>query len=433
MKNNIIIDTHCHIFNYDCVPPVFQNRYTKSLNPIFLKGFLKIFNNWFNKDDILDRARDLINIGMSEKISDVANILHKQSRHSNYPLIDDKVIFTPLTMDMEYGLTKEEREEWQAGIKSGKYKSFDEQINETSAIVLDNPGVFFPFIAADPRRIKKNRNNSDDIDGIHYLIDALENKGFWGVKIYPPLGYSPTGYSSAVIDNFDKEEELLMPLYKYCADNDIPVTTHTAFAGTYSNQNTPTKDKKKKYWGAMAEPKNWRKVLEKSKNLKLNFGHFGGDLLGKDVSFAFENKDQLQIENGWREEIIGIMLDSQYPNIYADISFHPNIFINPEEYFEKLSEHIKKDGIGKKILFGTDWWMSRFILRERQYIDKFIKLAREYDISGNILTDIMYNNSIEFLGLNNIESNPFKSYKNFIEKNGQKLPKWIKNGLKTID
>jgi hypothetical protein len=39
MRDKIIIDSHCHVFNYDCLPQVFQSRYLKGINPAYLKIF----------------------------------------------------------------------------------------------------------------------------------------------------------------------------------------------------------------------------------------------------------------------------------------------------------------------------------------------------------------------------------------------------------
>lgn len=54
---DIIIDAHCHIFNYDCLANELTDRYTKKIDPEFFETFLGAFNNWFDDDDFFDRAR----------------------------------------------------------------------------------------------------------------------------------------------------------------------------------------------------------------------------------------------------------------------------------------------------------------------------------------------------------------------------------------
>lgn len=94
----------------------------------------------------------------------------------------------------------------------------------------NNKNLFFPFVFVDPRRIaegaKEERLQAGEKVFFAYRVeegqviledcfikDFIEKKGFSGFKIYPALGYYP----------FD---ELLLPLWKYAADNNIPILTH---------------------------------------------------------------------------------------------------------------------------------------------------------------------------------------------------------------
>ncbi len=80
--------------------------------------------------------------------------------------------------------------------------------------------VIHPFVFADPRRMEQEPDyfRYRVVDGRIVLDDCiiktcLEEQAFAGIKIYPALGYFP----------FDAR---LLPLYKYAADNEIPVMTH---------------------------------------------------------------------------------------------------------------------------------------------------------------------------------------------------------------
>ena len=118
--------------------------------------------------------------------------------------------FIVLPMDMAY-------------MRAGKppYTLY-QQLEELANIKRRNPDTFFPFIFADPRRI----NEEEDFfrysfsDGILklgkcFIKTMIEDRGFSGIKIYPALGYYP----------FD---EALLPLWKYAADNKIPITAHSS-------------------------------------------------------------------------------------------------------------------------------------------------------------------------------------------------------------
>jgi predicted TIM-barrel fold metal-dependent hydrolase len=116
--------------------------------------------------------------------------------------------FIVLPMDMEY-------------MNCGKEKvNYHDQMKELADIKSKNPKTFFPFVFADPRRIKDEKNyfqytHQDGVVKLEqcFVKEYIETNKFSGFKIYPALGY----YA------FD---EALLPLWKYAADNQIPIITH---------------------------------------------------------------------------------------------------------------------------------------------------------------------------------------------------------------
>jgi hypothetical protein len=129
--------------------------------------------------------------------------------------------FVVLPMDLDY---------MNAGQSPTRYRDQMKKLAEVKAMP-SNKNILFPFVFADPRRMVKveteiNYKKGDkpyfewhiDTDGKVVLEDCfmkdyLEEHKFSGIKIYPALGYYP----------FD---EKLLPLWKYCADNGIPILTH---------------------------------------------------------------------------------------------------------------------------------------------------------------------------------------------------------------
>ncbi|WP_178371527.1 amidohydrolase family protein [Cyclobacterium lianum] len=121
--------------------------------------------------------------------------------------------FVVLPMDMEY-------------MKAGKLNpefTYQSQMAELKSI-KDNSStkdLFFPFVFIDSRRIIDEGNkhfNYSVKDGQVVLEDCfiktyIEGNKFSGFKIYPALGYYPF-------------EEVLLPLWKYAADNELPIMTH---------------------------------------------------------------------------------------------------------------------------------------------------------------------------------------------------------------
>ncbi|MNK09812.1 Amidohydrolase [compost metagenome] len=121
--------------------------------------------------------------------------------------------FVILPMDMEY-------------MEAGKLKKgyrYEDQMAELKKIKANraHKDDVFPFVFADPRRIVEQGKKQLDYtvkNGTVTLNDCfireyIEENQFSGFKIYPALGYYP----------FD---EALLPLWKYAADNGLPIMTH---------------------------------------------------------------------------------------------------------------------------------------------------------------------------------------------------------------
>lgn len=119
--------------------------------------------------------------------------------------------FIVLPMDMEF-------------MDAGKVKpigNYQIQMEKLKKIKLKNPDIIHPFVFVDPRRdnvgsiplLKWKNSEGKVILEDCFIKDYIEKSNFAGFKIYPALGYFP----------FD---EKLLPLWKYAADNNLPIMTH---------------------------------------------------------------------------------------------------------------------------------------------------------------------------------------------------------------
>lgn len=148
--------------------------------------------------------------------------------------------FIILPMDMEFmGAGKvKAKKEWKG--KDGKRPdAYGYQMNELERMKSypRYKDILHPFVCVDPRRtrvdekvffayrLQEGKVVLDDC----FIKDYIEEKKFSGFKIYPPLGYYPF-------------EEALLPLWKYAADNQIPIMTHACRGVIYY------RGKKKKEW-----------------------------------------------------------------------------------------------------------------------------------------------------------------------------------------
>jgi hypothetical protein len=116
--------------------------------------------------------------------------------------------------------------------------TIEKQLDELAYIKSKRPTTFHPFIFAEPNRFRikgqnyfkwnlerkkeTNPETGHDVTSSTYRVAIdpqcsvykyLITDKFAGIKIYPALGYYP----------FDA---LLLPLWKYAADNELPIMTH---------------------------------------------------------------------------------------------------------------------------------------------------------------------------------------------------------------
>ncbi len=138
-----------------------------------------------------------------------------------------KTGFVVLPMDMEFMNAGQVKE-------NGSYKN---QMEQLSRLYHNKKETLFPFVFVDPRRTAVGEqpllnwtatNGTVSLENC-FVKEYIEEKQFRGFKIYPALGYYP----------FDTN---LLALWKYAADNGIPIMTH-CIRGTIFYRG-----KKKKEW-----------------------------------------------------------------------------------------------------------------------------------------------------------------------------------------
>lgn len=226
-------------------------------------------------------------------------------------------------------------------------RPYQEQIKELAGLKKKFPQVI-PFIHIDPRRA-----------GFFELLKkSVEEWGFRGVKIYPPLGYFP----------YDKD---LNPVYEYCIEKNLPVLSHCSpynpvhFKGgkkelhellSKSINPVDVKGKSKKELCAhFTNPKNWEYVLNDFPDLKLCLAHFGSEYYWK------KYLDEPDDPENWFVLIKEMI--SKYEHLYTDISFT----LNKQEFFPLLKVLLSDHALRNKILFGSDFYMVETKTTERRF------------------------------------------------------------------
>ena len=347
------IDCHCHVFNNDCIPVkglmqsrfgiVVGSRLSDRINSsqkdstipqndelrghltLDLRSLLNSLTDPAEKDSIrylLEHPYDFVRFALigRKNIADIVDGMMKKAKN-----ID---IWVPLMMDTEKGFEG-----------SSSLISFDEQKQIMMDLTATARGRIWPFFAYDPR--------SRPVDAVK---NAIEREGFVGVKLYPPLGFKPC-------DNEDGEvEDRLESLYQYCVagrNEPIPITAHCSWSdGVFSNRAVPGISAYKEYYRDMAHPSHWEKVLTRYGNLKLNLAHFGG--AGEWEQRALGGPSAA-VDKNWVDTILRLM--REHENVYTDLSFHGILTSkNGDAYRRALLEKIS--GVEKRVLLGSDWYMS---------------------------------------------------------------------------
>lgn len=286
------------------------------------------------------------------------------------------------------------------------YKNYSTQLEEIKNIKRSSPEHFFPFLCIDPR----HKSGADLRDWVReQLTDGFEQKGklyryFYGLKIYPALGFFP----------FDPSLE---EVYAYAEEYGIPIMTHctrggSQYIGKYIQQLIPKepavmlstssateafeeiKDRIKAYYNngwiknssignndkscdLFTHPQNYIPVLEKFPKLKICIAHMGGEgefytkaklarwwelKKGKVRGFG----DLIEIRNvdktPWVDRIEQMM--KIYSSLFTDISYtvsylgkKDKVILNRLAMFAELEDNDKQK-LGQRILFGTDFFMT---------------------------------------------------------------------------
>lgn len=278
------------------------------------------------------------------------------------------------------------------------------------------------FIAFDPWRdaadIYRRRPRALDL-----VRKAIGEKGFIGVKLYPPMGFRATlNVGEHPGDNLDFPERAkeipnfpaaldrsLNDLYSYCADNQVPLMAHAAASNGAG-----------KGFEKRADPKWWGRVLDNSrfKDLHLNLAHFG----------SFEVVPDGGTSTIWEETIGRLIKNKGHTHLYADVSYLSEFLGDNADNAtrDRIRALLKKfvaefDPDVRHLMYGSDWIM---LGREPQH-DRMIAVMRQL-----VVDDLRWNeeqtsrffsgNALRFLGLQ--EHGPsWQRISNYYQKHGLRL------------
>lgn len=338
-----------HIFTVDHVPKNFLPLGLTSLMRIPLLStplrYILVNLNPFSNRDLFQRYSNFIKISINKKQEDVFKMVR-----SYYPL-DTKFVVLP--MDMAY---------MGAGDSP---KNIDEQHEELYQL-SQHPQYgkqIIPFAAVDPRR--------DNM--LSRLKILVEEKNFKGIKIYPPLGYSPNHSN-------------LHPVYEYAQEKNIPIMTHCSRGGV-KNKKLSAKESM-----VFADPDNYKEIMDKYPNLRICMGHCGGDKEWQRYLDQPWDENSSSDTKSWLSKILDIMRSGRYPNLFADISYTVFKF---EEYSQILKVFLQDEKIKSHILFGSDFYM----VEREELLERRLPMLLRAELGEDLFRQIAETNPKAYLGL----------------------------------
>jgi predicted TIM-barrel fold metal-dependent hydrolase len=343
--NEPFYNSHIHIFKGDQdVPDKFLplglvRWFAKRDHPVF--NWIMHNLNPLTDNDTFDKYLQFVRIG---KLGSQENIFNECFK--NYPK-DTKFIVLP--MDMAY-------------MKAGKTsRPYEEQLIELKNLSSKYPKNIIPFVHIDCRR-----------EGYFDLFKkAIEEWGYKGLKLYPPLGVFP----------YDPRYDCI---YDYCEKNNLPVIAHCTdgnpvfYKGSYKELNKLLEGCKldidwsksnKELCSYFTHPLGYKFVMDKHPNLKISLAHFG-----RQTEWDGIIKDMMEV----------------YPNLYTDVSYS---MYNEDNWAPLKINLITNDKLRNHCLFGSDFYMNAIECTEKQFDIKF----RAY-LGEELWSQISTINPTNFLG-----------------------------------
>lgn len=288
------------------------------------------------------------------------------------------------------------------------------QIDRASAFQSQPDSGQLYFVAYNPFRDHWHDCDQETRNPLQVVIDAVEEKQAFGVKVYPPSGYRPiendipdrpftlftdeperqwdARYSETTNERLD---ELLGQLLDECIRRDIPVFAHSHTGEMEARSGYGVHHANPKFWQTFLDSDSPDPCVERSE-LRLCFGHAGGN------GFWFGTGDH----PSWGKLVRDLCM--RYPNVYAEVGVHGHISRASRRavFVERLLEAVRlhedqadeyPHSLMSKIMYGSDWYMPPGS-SARDYLEGFEQAflhpgLREY------YSRFFYGNAVRFLNL----------------------------------
>jgi predicted TIM-barrel fold metal-dependent hydrolase len=300
------------------------------------------------------------------------------------------------------------------------------------------------FLAGfDPmRQVLHDRDPSGGYtDQLDLVKQAVDERGFIGVKLYPPMGFAPIGNAARACppavykflgraqstESFRAEygaliDNVLERLFCWAEANDVPIMAHAA-ASNFSNRACATDDPATTdrneasdfdtleagyYLGNAAQ---WGELLANHKALRLNLAHYDH----QDVFLSKKGNEGLTAAAAKLNDVA-----RSHDNVYLDLSHFDGIrSLSTQSGLAKLLGKLAGDPVAGRLMYGSDWHMLA-----RVYGNQYFHQRMRQSISAPIADGFFGRNAARFLGLEPGQETR-KRIEAFYKKHDMAPPTWM--------
>jgi len=287
----------------------------------------------------------------------------------------------------------------------------DDQIELHSLLAKQSGGFMLPLFAYNPWADIK----AGGTVWLDKLCKAVNEKGFIGAKIYPPVGFRPYGNTKAP-KGLDPHalDAALKAFFLRCADLGIPVMAHANSTQGYDDAADDN-----------SAPEGWRDLIKAMaadhKVPLVNLGHFGGN----------GGEGPGGKSNNWPLRFAQLMGEEGGKHFYGDLAIWTGLrecLPGGDQGDCKLARDRLQEarrafaGLDQRLMYGSDWFM---MIKERDWqrwpLDIASALGGLPGIPADYLHRVFHQNAMECFGLTSTGQNYTRLHKFF----GGNLPVWM--------
>lgn len=278
------------------------------------------------------------------------------------------------------------------------------QVEVMRQIAVMTGGRVHGFVPFDPLRQVAFELQHSPKDSYSLVVEAVQNHGCIGVKLYPPMGFAVMGNKdlkkkdgspfwardwlpkwTGSADLGNRLDDAMLRMLKWCEANEVPVMAHTNIS------NGVTDD-----FEELAGPKYWAPALDAVPNLRVSFGHFGDtspveDGLSRARGFA------ALMSTGFGVPGSRAFADAGY--FVEVLKKQPELLTNLRQLYED-SVPPGRAPLAARFMYGTDWEMTLTEGSIDTYLADFVKLFDELEGRPAIREQRMTNLAGRFFGGN---------------------------------